>query len=128
MVVATDQITFSKPGDADCRPPSSEIGPSEVEGYGLWALVFAPLPIKAGSDTKIVWRIGGHGPFHIAGMTTDGTGARLTFGPESHGSSSWYIAETEEWGTGMVFPKAGCWRVHATRTDTSGDVYFLIVR
>jgi hypothetical protein len=93
----------------------------------LWALVFSPLPIRANAETKIVWRMGGRGPFNIAAKTTGGTTAQMTFGPEPHGTSSWYIPNTDEWGTGFIFPTAGCWRVHAWRDDTSGDVFFRIV-
>jgi hypothetical protein len=71
--------------------------------------------------------MGGHGVFDIAAKTTNGTSAQLTFGPEPHGTSSWYIANTDEWGTGFIFPTAGCWRVHASRDGSSGDVFFLVV-
>jgi hypothetical protein len=101
---------------------------AEVKGSRLWALVFSPLPIRANTETKIVWRMGGRGAFSVAAKTTNGTTARLTFGPEPHGTSSWYIPNTDEWGTGFIFPTAGCWRVHATRGTTTGDVYFLIAK
>jgi hypothetical protein len=92
----------------------------------LWALVFGPVPIKAGADTKIVWRMGGSGAFNIGATTTNGTSAQLTAGPQLHTSSDWNIPNTDEWGTGFIFPTAGCWRVHASRGATTGDVYFLI--
>ena len=120
------EAAFSEPSGLDCRPPSPEIGPSEVAGTGIWALVFAPLPLKASKNTKIVWRMGGHGAFHIGFKATDGTTARLTFGPEYHPSSNWEIPNTEEWGTNVTFPKSGCWRAHAWRDDTAGDLYFLV--
>jgi len=100
---------------------------AEVKGSHLWALVFAPLPIKARTETKIVWRMAGRGGFNIAAKATDGTSGQLTFGPERHGSSTWNIPNTDEWGTGFVFPITGCWRVHALRDGTAGDVFFLIV-
>jgi len=68
----------------------------------------------------------GRGVFNIAAETTDGTRARLTFGPAFHDSSTWTIPNTDEWGTDFIFPAAGCWRVHAWRDDTAGDVYFLV--
>src|SRR5438128_627980 len=71
---------FSAPQASDCLLASPQPGLAEVKGSNLWALVFAPLPIKAGTDTKIVWRMGGHGDFHIAAKATDATTARLTFG------------------------------------------------
>jgi hypothetical protein len=124
--------SFSAPTDSDCRPPSPQTRPSpaqpEVKGTRLWALVFAALPITAAKDTKIAWRMGGHGAFHVAAKTADGSGASLFFGPELHGASSWSVPNTDEWGTGFVFPTAGCWRVHASRDDVAGDVYFLVVQ
>jgi hypothetical protein len=98
-----------------------------VKGSHLWALVFGPVPIKARTETKILWRMGGHGAFNIGAKTTNGTSAQLTFGPEPHDGSSWYIPNTDEWGTGFIFPTAGCWRIHAWRDGTSGDVFFHII-
>lgn len=99
---------------------------AEVKGSHLWALVFGSLPIKARTNTKIVWRMGGSGTFDIGAKRTNGSSAQLTFGPEFHISSDWNIPKTDEWGTGFIFPTAGCWRVHASRGATTGDVYFLI--
>lgn len=117
---------FSAPQASDCRPSSLQEPPGEVKGSHLWALLFTPLPIKAGVETKIVWRMGGRGVFNIVAETTHGTRARLTFGPAFHDSSTWTIPNTDEWGTGFIFRAAGCWRVHAWRDDTAGDVYFLV--
>ena len=50
--------------------------------------------------------------------------ARLTFGPEAYGGSSW-VKPGDEWGTGFIFPEAGCWGVHAQRDDLVGDLYLL---
>lgn len=119
---------FSAPRPSDCQPSSPQPAPAEVKGSNLWALVFAPLPIKAGAETKIAWRMGGRGAFNIGGKTIDGATAELTFGPEPHRSSTWSIPKTDEWGTGFVFSTAGCWRVHAWRGNISGDVYFLVVQ
>ena len=120
-------VGFSAPLASACGALPAQTPLAEVKGSHLWALVFGPLPIKARTETKIVWRMGGHGAFDIAARTTDGTSAQLTFGPEPHGTSSWYIANTDEWGTGFIFPAAGCWRVHAWRDGSSGDAFFLVV-
>lgn len=124
------QQSFTSPTDEDCRPPSPQTTSSlaEVKGTRLWALVFGAMPLKAATNTKIVWRMSGHGAFQIAAKTTDGTGASMSFGPEPHQSSTWNVPNTDEWGTGFIFPKAGCWRVHAYRDDLAGDVYFLVVQ
>jgi hypothetical protein len=124
---ASEGSGFAAPVASACAALPAHTPLAEVKGSHLWALVFGPLPIKARTETKIVWRMGGHGAFDIAAKTTDGTAAQLTFGPEPHVTSSWYIANTDEWGTGFIFPAAGCWRVHAWRDGSSGDVFFLVV-
>jgi hypothetical protein len=120
-------VGFSAPRASACAALPAQTPLAEVKGSRLWALVFAPLPIKARTETKIVWRMGGHGAFNIGAKTTDGTIAQLTFGPEPHDGSTWNVPNTDEWGTGFVFPKAGCWRVHASRDATVGDVLLNIV-
>jgi hypothetical protein len=102
-------VGFSAPQVSDCRPSP----PSDA------------LVAVKGSH---VWRIGGRGVFNIEAKATDGTSARLSAGPTFHDSSSWVIPNTDEWGTAFFFPTPGCWRVHASRTGTAGDVYFLVVQ
>lgn len=120
-------VGFSAPLASACAALPAQTPLAEVKGSHLWALVFGPVPIKARHENKILWRMGGHGVFNIAVKSTDGTSAQLTFGPEPHDGSSWYIPNTDEWGTGFIFPTAGCWRAHAWRDGISGDVYFLVV-
>jgi hypothetical protein len=114
-----------------CRPPvKSAEGMVEVRGTSpdaeLWALPFAALPFKPGKEVKIVWRMTGSGPLEVGAALPDGTRATLAWGPEGHSGSTWK-RPGEEWGTGFVFPKAGCWRVHLTRTTGQGDVWFSVV-
>ena len=124
---SSQDIGFSPPVASACGALPTQTPLAEVQGSHLWALVFGPVPIKARTETKIVWRMGGHGAFNIGAKTTDGTSAQLTFGPELHDGSTWNVPNTDEWGTGFIFPTAGCWRVHAWRDGTTGDVYFLVV-
>ena len=119
-------VGFSAPLASACAALPAQTPLAEVKGSRLWALVFGPVPIKARTDTKIVWRMGGSGTFDIGAKTTNGTSAELTFGPELHTSSDWNISNTDQWGTGFIFPTAGCWRVHASRGAATGDVYLLI--
>ncbi len=110
-------------------PPQESGRFNEVHGTGhdaeLWGLIFAEVPLIAGKETKIVWRMTGSGPMRVTARQADGTAARLTWGPEEHGSSS-YDRPGEEWGTGLVFPKAGCWQVHLRRTAGSADVWLMV--
>lgn len=123
-------------GAAGCRPPSpttpwlqaGQQAGIEVRGTGrgaeLWALPFAPLPLPVGEEVKIVWRMTGRGPVAITATHRDGTPARYIFGPQEHDWSNWN-RPGEEWGTGFVFPKAGCWGFHLARTSGSGEVWLL---
>ncbi|MEU7830421.1 MULTISPECIES: hypothetical protein [unclassified Nonomuraea] len=98
----------------------------EVRGVSrdaeVWGLLFAPVPFKRGKEVKIVWRMTGEGPLKVTAALPDGTRAKPTFGPEQHTGSNWQ-RPGEEWGTGFVFPKAGCYRVDLTRTRGSGHLW-----
>ncbi|MDP9867748.1 MULTISPECIES: hypothetical protein [Streptosporangium] len=98
----------------------------EVRGVArdaeLWGLLFAPLPLPSGKAVKIVWRMTGSGPLRVSATHPDGAAAELTFGPEEHSGSSWK-RPGDEWGTGLVFSKAGCWKVHLSRSTGTGDVW-----
>jgi hypothetical protein len=123
-------------GAAGCRPPSpvtpllqsGQQAGIEVHGTArgaeLWALPFAPVPLPVGEEVKIVWRMTGSGPLRITATRSDGTAARRTFGPEEHGGSNWN-RPGDEWGTGFVFPGAGCWDLRLVRTSGSGDVWLV---
>jgi len=124
---ASQAIGFAAPVASACGALPAQTPLAEVKGSRLWALVFGPVPIRARTETKIVWRMGGHGAFSIGAKTTGGSSAQLTFGPELHDGSTWNVPNTDEWGTGFIFPTAGCWRVHAGRDGATGDVYLLVV-
>ncbi|MEV1172399.1 hypothetical protein [Nonomuraea sp. NPDC049784] len=92
----------------------------------LWGLLFAPgPPLASRKEIKIVWRMTGEGPLQVRATLPDGTQAKLAWGPEQHGGSSWH-RPGEEWGTGFVFPKHGCWKVELTRTRGSGYVWLSV--
>ncbi|MBN6052369.1 hypothetical protein JYK22_10545, partial [Nonomuraea sp. RK-328] len=94
----------------------------EGQGAEVWGLLFAPAPFERGREVKIVWRMTGEGPLTVTATLPDGTRARRTFGPEQHGGSTWK-RPGDEWGTGFVFPKPGCWRFDLTRTRGTGRVW-----
>jgi hypothetical protein len=84
-------------------------------GVSLWALFFADL--KRGQEIKIVWRMTGAGDLSMRATGPGGAMTTPVWGPESHGGSTWR-KPGDEWGTGWVFPAAGCWVVHATRSQS----------
>jgi hypothetical protein len=111
--------------DVDAAPtPTAGCGSpvnNEMKGTGsLWALFFPrqeqSAPVVAGTEIKIVWKIGGSGDFTVKATGPDGADATLTWGPIGHGSSTWERPGSE-YGTGFLFPTPGCWTVTAQRAS-----------
>ena len=98
-----------------------------MAGGELWALVFGPLPLQSGYEYKIVWRMTGTGDFLIGARNERGVAARLTFGPDRRGSST-FVHPGSEWGTGLVFPSPGCWRIRTERAGAFGEVLLAALR
>jgi hypothetical protein len=124
----TDPVAVS--AESACVFPSASPGTTtslpEVRGVArdaeLWGLLFAPSPFPTGKTIKIVWRMTGSGPLRVSATHPDGTRATIAFGPEEHSGSNWK-RPGDEWGTGLVFPKSGCWKVHLSRDTGTGDVW-----
>jgi hypothetical protein len=103
--------------------PSSPAAPTssvpEAQGVGrgvsLWALFFTDL--KRDQEIKIVWRMTGAGDLSMRATGPGGAIVTPVWGPEPHSGSSWQ-KPGDEWGTGWVFPSAGRWIVHATRSES----------
>lgn len=85
----------------------------------LDGLVSQPQPLKW------VWRMTGSGPFKVVAIAPSGERVHPVWGPAQHTGSSW-IHPGGEWGTGWFFWEHGCYRIHATRGKTHGDVFLLL--
>lgn len=118
-------------------PAASDCHPGSWKGYGqefqgtmaggeLWALVFGPMPLQAGREYKIVWRMTGAGDFSIGARNEHNVSARLIWGPDRHDGSS-FVHPGGEWGTGLVFPASGCWRVRTARDRAFGEALLQVV-
>jgi hypothetical protein len=109
----------SSAAPAACATVSTE-PLTERQGTGsLWALFFPTAEgpgVVAGREAKIVWKIAGSGNFTISATGPGGATTLPSWGPSAHGSSTWERPGAE-WGTGWIFPAAGCWTVHATTSD-----------
>ncbi|MGW0436069.1 hypothetical protein ACWDV4_26420 [Micromonospora sp. NPDC003197] len=110
------------PPSAD-YPISSDSGDREAPGVGngvtLWALFFpreGERELRATKETKIVWRMTGTGDLRIRAVGPGDATVAPTWGPEGHTGSIW-SRPGDEWGTGWVFPTAGCWTVQADRDN-----------
>ena len=89
----------------------------------IYGLVMAQrLPIRAGDEVKIVWRITGAGALRATLAAPDGSDVALAWGPHRHDGST-YTRPGAEWGIGYVFGQAGCWHLAFARDDTAGDVW-----
>jgi hypothetical protein len=77
--------------------------------------------LTAGKELKVAWRMTGSGDFSISATGPDGTVVKSIWGPEQHSGSTW-DRPGDEWGTGWVFPTAGCWTLNATRTSGAGSL------
>jgi hypothetical protein len=85
-------------------------------------------PPRAGIEDKTVWRLDGAHAFGVPTFALTGPAdqvGRLNWGPEEHGGSSWN-RPGHEFGTGLVFPAAGCWAVRVTVDQLTGDVYVMV--
>jgi hypothetical protein len=120
-------------GAPGCRPPSPT-GAFTGEVYGtavggtVWGWFMQAYPPQAGVEDKTVWRLDttngvGSPNFKLVGPARQP--GHLDFGPEEHGGSTWN-RPGREFGTGLVFTAAGCWDVHVTLGQLSGDVYVLV--
>jgi hypothetical protein len=97
-------------------------------GGTVWAWFMSAYPPKAGVEDKTVWRLDGPHvlgtPRFILSGPADQVG-RLNWGPALHNASSW-TRPGQEFGTGLLFPSGGCWKVHVTLDQLAGDVYVVV--
>ncbi len=93
----------------------------------VWALFFAtyeglapgePVFVPQGEEIKIVWRATGEGPVSFQALGPDESSVTPIWGPDGPRSSNWDTHPGEEWGTGWVFPEAGCWSMELRRGDS----------
>jgi hypothetical protein len=111
--------------DADNRQGPEVVGDAtDATVYGLM-FTHSP-PVRAGDEVKIVWRMTGQGDLSVRFVDPDGRQRPLVFGPEPHGSSN-YDRPGDEWGTGFLFDRAGCWQIHLQRDVGVGDVWIDVV-
>ncbi len=91
-----------------------------IDAQGL--VMSTALPVPAGTEVKIVWRITGSGTPKFSMSGPGSAAARLTFGPSQTEGSNW-SAPGDEWVTSFVFPTAGCWSIQVTRTTGTATAW-----
>jgi hypothetical protein len=129
---ARTREALGRPGCRPASPIDRRAGFTEVRGTShaiqMWGLIMVAGPVQplhVKEDVKIVWRITGSGPLHLATVGPDGRRHRLQWGPELHGGSN-YNRPGDEWGAGYRFDRPGCWTLRATRGSSSASVWLKI--
>ena len=144
LVAGADRLHAAAASLNTCSPPSTvssykPTGWPEIRGATnrgqMWVFGFGPSaePPLATFDglvsqpypLKWIWRMTGTGPFRIFATAPSGTRVNPVWGPVLHTGSNW-VHPGGEWGTGWFFWEKGCWRIHATRGKTHGDVFVLL--
>jgi hypothetical protein len=147
VTVRVAPLRLGSLGRRGCRPPSPALpfdgnrNLPEVKGtatrISLWALFFLPAEASwvdrrtlkldgvRGKQLKIVWKATGRGRFRLLAIGPGGVRVRPLWGPQKHSSSTWN-RPGDEWGSGFVLRKKGCWRLHATRGTSRGDVWLVV--
>ena len=78
-------------------------------------------PVYTGHEVKIVWRVTGEGGLRLFATGPDGHDRALAWGPVRHEDSD-FDWPGQEWGSGYVFDRPGCWRLRAERGSGAADV------
>jgi hypothetical protein len=71
---------------------------------------------------EILWRVTGGGPLRVVAHGPGGVRIPMRARPDD--ATAW-VRPGREWRTALVFPRAGCWRIHVTTRTTRGDVTLL---
>jgi len=93
-----------------------EIQAAATKGF-LWAMLFVhDGDFQAGTRVRIVWKMtDGRGDIKLTAIHADATQTRPVWGPISRDIRTKWNHTGQEWGTEYIFPKAGCWRILASR-------------
>jgi hypothetical protein len=78
----------------------------------------------AGRRVEILWRVTGSGTLRVVALGP--RGARVPARARPDDASAWR-RPGRLWRTALVFPRAGCWRVHVATRTTVGDVRLLLL-
>jgi hypothetical protein len=105
------------------QSPAGTEALATAAGGQVWALLFNGFPFPLHRPVKIVWRITNSTTLHLSGTGPGGASASLSFF-EPHGTSNWERPGLE-WGSGFVFPKPGCWDLHARGGPVSADLWVI---
>ncbi|MGZ4132227.1 MAG: hypothetical protein ACXVWF_04200, partial [Actinomycetota bacterium] len=131
VAITPSPASTGSTGSVGCPSRASRWGPGTYEVHGtssngsLWALVFGKQPITPNQVVKIVWRMTGSGDLSLTAVSPDRTTLAPSQAPSEHTGSNW-DRPGDEWGSAFALPEPGCWRIHAERSGTSGDIWLRV--
>jgi hypothetical protein len=123
---------------APCSGAEARDLPGEVveltAGEGLWSAWLAHPPV-AGDVITVLWRAEGSVPpeFALTGVDAGGHRLGVEFGPspvlpQLRGGGLRWPRPGREWGTRVVFPTPGCWRLEAEAGERRGALTLWVRR
>jgi len=111
------------PATPSFGPNGNDGAPGSGTGMTVYVMLFPTTRVlRHGDELKIAWRITGTGSPVFSASSQGAATITPSWGPEAHGGSNWN-APGDEYGTGWVFPSAGCWTIQVRRdAGASGQV------
>lgn len=107
-------------------PFGPEIEGSSEDGLTLFGLIQASeFLIASDAVKKVVWRVSGSGEPTVKLVGPDGEVSGPSWGPEYHPSSN-YDRPGNEYGSGLILDKPGCWHIEVTRNSETASVWLLV--
>lgn len=103
-------------------------------GERMWS-AWISYPPAAGERVTVLWRAETFAAGDLVLTGSDGDGHRLAveFGPspvlpQLRGGGLRWPRPGREWGTRLLFPHAGCWRLHAEAGGRTGELTLWVRR
>jgi len=132
LVVAEFRLADGDTEAAPCPAPRTRpIAGTARElsaGDAIWS-AWLTYPPRAGDPATVLWRVAEDpaARFRVDGRDRDGNALRVAYGPSpvlpllGGGGFPWRRAG-REWGTRLVFPAPGCWRIHVEAGSRFGEL------
>jgi hypothetical protein len=126
----TEQATAS-PAAALCGQTSGRDADGALVGStadSTTIRVRAPQEIRAALETTFQWRMTGNSTFNVYAEAPDGPVGAFGRLPRVDPSSVQAV-DSDRWTVRMIFPVAGCWRLHSERAGgkLAGDVWINVL-
>jgi hypothetical protein len=136
LLVAIAGLALSSGGRAAPEPPCGTERPRGLPGEaaeltagdGIWSAWIAYPPV-AGERITVLWRADGFvpGDLELSGADVHGHRLAVEFGPspvlpQLRGGGLQWPRPGREWGSRVLFPQPGCWRLEVDAGGRQGEL------